>query len=33
MKYIIISADGDSMVCLVPDEAADHLGKYCSQLL
>lgn len=29
MKYIIISADGDSMVCLVPDEAADHLEKYC----
>ena len=28
MKYIIISADGDSMVCLVPDEAADHLEKY-----
>lgn len=29
MKYIIISADGDSMVCLVPDEAADHLERYC----
>ena len=28
MKYII-SADGDSMVCLVPDEAADHLERYC----
>ena len=29
MKYIIISADGDSMVYFVPDEAADHLEKYC----
>ena len=28
MKYIIISADGDSMVYFVPDEA-DHLEKYC----
>lgn len=29
MKHIIISADGDSMVYLVPDEAADHLERYC----
>lgn len=29
MKYIIISADGDSMVYFVPDEAADHLERYC----
>lgn len=29
MKHIIISADGDSMVYFVPDEAADHLERYC----
>ncbi|MFR8828627.1 MAG: hypothetical protein ACLVHE_03315 [Dialister invisus] len=29
MKYIIISADGDSMVYFVLDEAADHLERYC----
>lgn len=29
MKEIIISADGDSMVYLVPDEVADNLRKYC----
>lgn len=29
MKHIIISADGDSMVYLVPDEVADQLDKYC----
>lgn len=30
-KYEIYhhSADGDSMVYFVPDEAADHLEKYC----
>lgn len=29
MKEIIISADGDSMVYLVPDEVADNLSVYC----
>ena len=29
MKEIIISADGDSIVYLVPDEVADNLEKYC----
>ena len=29
MKEIIISADGDSIVYLVPDEVANNLEKYC----
>ena len=29
MKEVIISADGDSMVYLVPDEVANDLSKYC----
>ena len=29
MKEIIISANGDSIVCLVPDEVANNLEKYC----
>ena len=29
MKEIILSADGDSIVYLVPDEVADNLEKYC----
>lgn len=29
MKEIIISADGDSLVYLVPDEVANDLEKYC----
>lgn len=29
MKEIILSADGDSIVYLVPDDVADNLEKYC----
>ena len=29
MKEIILSADGDSVVYLVPDEVADNLRKHC----
>ena len=29
MKEIILSADGDSVVYLVPDVVADNLEKYC----
>lgn len=29
MKEIILSADGDSIVYLVPDAVADNLEKYC----
>lgn len=29
MKEIILSADGDSVVYLVPDVIADNLNKYC----
>ena len=29
MKEVILSADGDSMVYLVPDEVAKDLKKYC----
>lgn len=29
MKEIIISADGDSKVYLVPDEVADNLRRHC----
>lgn len=29
MKEVILSADGDSVVYLVPDEVADNLRKYC----
>ena len=29
MKEIILSADGDSVVYLVPDEVADNLAEYC----
>ncbi len=29
MKEIILSADGDSTVYLVPDDVADNLKKYC----
>ena len=29
MKEIIISADGDSFVYLVPNEVADNLDEYC----
>ena len=29
MKEIIISADGDSIVYLVPDVVADNLKEYC----
>ena len=28
MKHLILSADGDRMVYLVPDDVADHTGKY-----
>ena len=31
MKEIILSADGDSIVYLVPDEVADNLDKYCHE--
>lgn len=29
MKEVIISADGDSVVYLVPDDVAENLSKYC----
>ena len=29
MKEVILSADGDSIVYLVPDEVANDLRKYC----
>ena len=29
MKEVILSADGDSIVYLVPDAVADDLRKYC----
>ena len=29
MKEVILSADGDSVVYLVPDVVADNLEKYC----
>lgn len=29
MKEVIISADGDSVVYLVPDEVANNLRSYC----
>ena len=29
MKYIVISADGDSKVYSVPDAVADNLREYC----
>lgn len=29
MKEIILSADGYAVVYLVPDKAAENLGKYC----
>lgn len=29
MKEVILSADGDSIVYLVPDVVADNLRKYC----
>ena len=29
MKEIILSADGDSVVYLVPDVVADNLSEYC----
>ena len=29
MKEIILSADGDSVVYLVPDKVADNLRKHC----
>lgn len=29
MKYILLSADSDTSVYLVPDEVADNLRKYC----
>ena len=29
MKEVILSADGDSVVYLVPDDVADNLSKYC----
>ena len=28
MKHLILSADGDKLVYLVPDDVADHTGKY-----
>ena len=28
MKHLILSADGDRLVYLVPDDVADHPGKY-----
>jgi len=31
MKEIILSADGDSIVYLVPDEVADNLDNYCHE--
>ena len=29
MKEIILSADGDSIIYLVPDDVAENLNKYC----
>ena len=29
MKKVILSADGDSIIYLVPDIVADNLEKYC----
>ena len=29
MKEVILSADGDSILYLVPDEVADNLWEYC----
>ena len=29
MKEVILSADSDSMIYLVPDEVANHLDEYC----
>ena len=29
MKEIILSADSDSIIYLVPDEVADNLAEYC----
>ncbi len=29
MKYILLSADSETFVYLVPDEVADNLRKYC----
>lgn len=31
MKEVILSADGDSIVYLVPDEVADNLIEYCME--
>ncbi len=31
MKEIILSADGDSVVYLVPDAVADNLNEYCNE--
>lgn len=31
MKEIILSADGDSVVYLVPDPVADNLEEYCME--
>ena len=31
MKKVILSADGDSIVYLVPDDVADNLEEYCLQ--
>ena len=30
MKEVILSADGDSILYLVPDEVADNLWEYCT---
>lgn len=29
MKNVVLSADGDSVVYVVPDAVADHLEEYC----
>ena len=31
MKEVILSADGDSIVYLVPDKVADNLIEYCME--
>lgn len=31
MKRIVLSADGDRMVYLVPDEVAEQLERYCDR--
>ena len=31
MKLVVLSADGDGRVYLVPDEAADNLEEYCME--